>query len=39
MINIILADAIKSIEQEVKTHPDDYSDLDSEIQELIFRME
>jgi hypothetical protein len=38
MINIILADAIKSIEQEVKTHPDDYSDLESEIQDLIFRI-
>ena len=38
MINIILDDAIKCIEQEVERSPDDYSDLDSEIQELILRM-
>ena len=39
MINIIMADAIKCIEQEVERSPEDYSDLDSEIQELILRME
>ena len=38
MINIILADAIKHIEMEVKTHPSDYTDIDAELQELILRM-
>ena len=36
MINIILADAIKRIEMEVKTNPDNYSDIYSELQELKF---
>lgn len=39
MINIILTDAIKRIEKEVEIRPDDYSDLGSEIQELILKME
>jgi len=39
MINIILADAIKCIEQEVERCPEDYSDLGSELQDLILRME
>ncbi len=39
MINIILTDAIKRIEEEVEIRPDDYSDLGSEIQELILKME
>jgi len=38
MINIILADAIKRIEMEVKTNPDNYSDIYSELQELMFVM-
>jgi hypothetical protein len=38
MINIILTDAIKRIESEVKTNPDDYADLDAELQELLLRM-
>ena len=36
MINIILADAIKRIEMEVKTNPKDYADIYSELQELMF---
>ncbi|RKZ47267.1 MAG: hypothetical protein DRQ48_03150 [Gammaproteobacteria bacterium] len=38
MINIILTDAIKRIENEVKTNPDDYADLDAELQVLLLRM-
>jgi uncharacterized protein (UPF0335 family) len=38
MINIILADAIKRIEMEVKTNPDNYTDIYSELQELMFVM-
>jgi len=38
MINIILDDAIKRIELEVKTNPDNYTDIYSELQELMFVM-
>jgi hypothetical protein len=38
MINIILTDAIKRIEMEVKTNPDDYADIYSELQELMLMM-
>ena len=38
MINIILADAIKRIEMEVKTNPEDYADIYSELQELMLIM-
>jgi uncharacterized protein (UPF0335 family) len=38
MINIILTDAIKRIESEVKTHAEDYADIDAELQELLLRM-
>ncbi len=38
MINIILDDAIKRIELEEKTNPDNYSDIHSEIRELLFAM-
>ena len=38
MINIILADAIKRIEMEVKTNPEDYADIYSELQELMLMM-
>ena len=35
MIGTILTDAILRIEWEVKTNPEDYSDIDSELQELL----
>jgi len=38
MINIILTDAIKRIEKEVKTNAEDYADIDAELQELLLRM-
>jgi hypothetical protein len=38
MINIILTDAIKRIESEVKTNAEDYADIDAELQELLLRM-
>jgi hypothetical protein len=38
MINIILTDAIKRIEREVKTNAADYADIDTELQELLQRM-
>ena len=38
MINIILTDAIKRIEREVKTNAEDYADIDAELQELLQRM-
>jgi hypothetical protein len=38
MINIILDDAIKRIEMEEKTNPDNYSNIHSEIRELLFAM-
>jgi len=38
MINIILTDAIKRIESEVKTNAKDYADIDAELQELLLRM-
>ncbi len=38
MINIILDDAIKRIEMEVKTNPDNYTDIYSELHELMFVM-
>jgi hypothetical protein len=38
MINIILTDAIKRIELEVKTNAEDYADIDAELQELLLRM-
>jgi len=38
MINIILDDAIKRIELEEKTNPDNYTDIHSEIRELLFAM-
>jgi hypothetical protein len=38
MINIILTDAIKRIEREVKTNAEDYADIDTELQELLQRM-
>jgi uncharacterized protein (UPF0335 family) len=38
MINIILTDAIKRIEREVKTNAEDYADIDAELQVLLQRM-
>ena len=38
MINIILTDAIKRIESEVKTNAEDYADIDAELKELLLRM-
>jgi len=38
MIAIILTDALKRIEMEVKVHPADYSDIDTELQDLMFVM-
>ena len=38
MIDIILTDAINRIDLEVKTNPDNYTDIYSELQELMFVM-
>ncbi len=38
MINIILDDAIKRIELEVKANPDNYTDIYTELKELLFVM-
>ena len=38
MINIILDDAIKRIEFAIKTNPEDYTDIYTELQELMFVM-
>jgi hypothetical protein len=38
MIDIILTDAINRIELEVKTNPDNYADIYTELQELMFVM-
>jgi uncharacterized protein (UPF0335 family) len=38
MIDIILTDAINRIELEVKTNPDNYADIYSELRELLFVM-
>ncbi len=38
MINMILTDAIKRIESEVKTNAEDYADIDTELQNLLLRM-
>ncbi len=38
MIDTILTDAILRIEWEAKTNPEDYSDIDSELQELMLVM-
>ena len=38
MIAIILTDALKHIEMEVKAHPADYSDIDAELQDLVLVM-
>jgi hypothetical protein len=38
MIDTILTDAIKRIEMEVKTNPEDYTDIYSELQELMLMM-
>ena len=35
MIDTILTDAIKRIEMEIKTNPEDYADIYSELQELM----
>ena len=35
MIDTILTDAIKRIEMEIKTNPEDYVDIYSELQELM----
>ena len=38
MIDVILTETIKRIEMEVKTNPDNYTDIYSELQELMFVM-
>ncbi len=38
MIDTILTDAIKRIEMEIKTNPEDYTDIYTELQELMFVM-
>ncbi len=38
MIDTILTDAILRIEWEAKTNPENYSDIDSELQELMLVM-
>ena len=38
MIDTILTDAILRIEWEVKTNPEDYSDIGTELQELMLMM-
>jgi len=38
MINIILTDAIKRIEREIKTNAEDYADIDAELKDLLLRM-
>jgi len=38
MIDYILTDALMRIEMEVKLHPRDYADIDTELKELLFVM-
>ena len=38
MIDIILTDAIERIENEVEANPEDYIDIDTELQELVLAM-
>ena len=36
MIDVILTETIKRIEMEIKTNPENYADIYSELQELMF---